>query len=66
MEDSKLNTEEIKKYKCLVCDRLFRTTKEVRVCSVCKLTYDATFYWSDGRQDQKKYGDLGVWEKEGK
>lgn len=55
-----------KKYKCLKCDKLFVTTPEIRVCSKCKESYNATFDWSDGRHDQKQYGDMGVWESKKK
>ena len=52
--------EQFRKLKCLKCDKLFRTTIEVRICNQCKLTYDATFDWD---HEEKPYANMGVWEK---
>lgn len=56
-------TNNSKKYKCLRCDKLFKTTPEFRVCSKCKERYNATF---DRPLQAKQYGDMGVWENKDK
>lgn len=48
-----------KPMKCLKCDKLFRTTPEVRVCLECKESYKAMF---DREENGKLYGNMGCWE----